>query len=127
MATAIKPTQKPGVEEAEAAPIHRIRITLTSKNVKNLEKGGCWAAWRWLACCGRAERAGWWARGRERRGRGSLGGAGSLGHLRHRRAAAAAAWPLLSAAASRWLARGARPCCLPRPAALLLPTQCVPT
>ncbi|EFN56903.1 hypothetical protein CHLNCDRAFT_22032 [Chlorella variabilis] len=38
MATAIKPTQKPGVEEAEAAPIHRIRITLTSKNVKNLEK-----------------------------------------------------------------------------------------
>lgn len=39
MATAIKPAQKPGVEEAEAAPIHRIRITLTSKNVKNLEKG----------------------------------------------------------------------------------------
>lgn len=38
MATAIKPAQKPGVEEAEAAPIHRIRITLTSKNVKNLEK-----------------------------------------------------------------------------------------
>lgn len=44
MATAIKPAQKPGVEEAEAAPIHRIRITLTSKNVKALEKGegrGC--------------------------------------------------------------------------------------
>ena len=40
MATAIKPVQKPGVEEAEAAPIHRIRITLTSKNVKSLEKGG---------------------------------------------------------------------------------------
>ncbi|KAI7840626.1 hypothetical protein COHA_005648 [Chlorella ohadii] len=38
MATAIKPAQKPGVEEAEAAPIHRIRITLTSKNVKSLEK-----------------------------------------------------------------------------------------
>eukprot|EP00887_Chlorella_sp_A99_P001052 scaffold14.g1052.t1 len=37
MAAAIKP-QKPGVEEAEAAPIHRIRITLTSRNVKNLEK-----------------------------------------------------------------------------------------
>ena len=34
MATAIKPAQKPGVEEAEAAPIHRIRITLTSKNVR---------------------------------------------------------------------------------------------
>ena len=30
---------KIGVEEG-AAPIHRIRITLTSKNVKNLEKGG---------------------------------------------------------------------------------------
>jgi small subunit ribosomal protein S20e len=39
MATAMKPAAKPGVEEAEAAPIHRIRITLTSKNVKNLEKG----------------------------------------------------------------------------------------
>lgn len=39
MATAIKPAQKPGVEEAEATPIHRIRITLTSKNVKALEKG----------------------------------------------------------------------------------------
>ncbi|GAB4818698.1 hypothetical protein N2152v2_005744 [Parachlorella kessleri] len=39
MAAAIKPAQKPGVEEAEAAPIHRIRITLTSRNVKNLEKG----------------------------------------------------------------------------------------
>ena len=48
MATAMKPAAKPGVEEAEAAPIHRIRITLTSKNVKNLEKGepegGSWAA-----------------------------------------------------------------------------------
>ena len=51
MATAIKPVQKPGVEEAEAAPIHRIRITLTSKNVKSLEKGG----WAWLGgCCMRA-------------------------------------------------------------------------
>lgn len=34
---------KPGVEkvgvEAEAPQVHRIRITLTSKNVKNLEKG----------------------------------------------------------------------------------------
>lgn len=39
MATAIKPAQKPGVEEAEQAPIHRIRITLTSRNVRNLEKG----------------------------------------------------------------------------------------
>lgn len=29
---------KVGVEEG-AAPIHRIRITLTSRNVKNLEKG----------------------------------------------------------------------------------------
>lgn len=35
---AIKPTMKEGVE-AEEAPLHRIRITLTSKNVKNLEKG----------------------------------------------------------------------------------------
>eukprot|EP00889_Picochlorum_renovo_P001838 jgi/Picre1/28868/NNA_004264.t1 len=38
MATAIKPVTKPGVEEAEAPQVHRIRITLTSKNVKNLEK-----------------------------------------------------------------------------------------
>lgn len=38
MATALKPgAGKPGVEEGE--PVHRIRITLTSKNVKNLEKG----------------------------------------------------------------------------------------
>ena len=45
MATAMKPAQKPGVEEADAAPIHRIRITLTSKSVRNLEKGErgwCW-------------------------------------------------------------------------------------
>lgn len=46
MAAAIKPKQ--GVEEpVEQAPIHRIRITLTSRNVKNLEKGeragGRWA------------------------------------------------------------------------------------
>ena len=31
--------EKTGVE-AEAPQTHRIRITLTSKNVKNLEKGG---------------------------------------------------------------------------------------
>ncbi|KAI7865600.1 40S ribosomal protein S20 [Spinellus fusiger] len=31
-------TQKPGVEEQVEAKIHRIRITLTSRNVKNLEK-----------------------------------------------------------------------------------------
>ena len=37
IATATKPV-KTGVEEGEAAPIHRIRITLTSKNVKSLEK-----------------------------------------------------------------------------------------
>ncbi|KAI7840625.1 hypothetical protein COHA_005647 [Chlorella ohadii] len=29
---------KPGAEEGEAAPIHRIRITLTSTKVKSLEK-----------------------------------------------------------------------------------------
>lgn len=29
---------KAGVEEAEEAQVHRIRITLTSRNVKNLEK-----------------------------------------------------------------------------------------
>jgi small subunit ribosomal protein S20e len=34
---ATKPVQKSGVEE-EVAPTHRIRITLTSRNVKNLEK-----------------------------------------------------------------------------------------
>ena len=45
MATAIKPAQKPGVEEAEAAPIHRIRITLTSKNVRGQSGAGC------LWCC----------------------------------------------------------------------------
>ena len=45
MATAMKPVAKAGVEEAEAAPIHRIRITLTSKNVRNLEKGARWG-WR---------------------------------------------------------------------------------
>ena len=43
MATAMKPVAKAGVEEAEAAPIHRIRITLTSKNVRNLEKGARWS------------------------------------------------------------------------------------
>ena len=30
---------KPGFEEAVEAKIHRIRITLTSRNVKSLEKG----------------------------------------------------------------------------------------
>ena len=30
---------KPGYEEASEAKIHRIRITLTSRNVKSLEKG----------------------------------------------------------------------------------------
>mmetsp|Transcript_14556 Transcript_14556/g.31709 ORF Transcript_14556/g.31709 Transcript_14556/m.31709 type:complete len:121 (+) Transcript_14556:88-450(+) len=34
---ATKPAQKAGVEE-EGPAVHRIRITLTSKNVKNLEK-----------------------------------------------------------------------------------------
>jgi hypothetical protein len=38
MATAVKPTMKQGVEEGTT--VHRIRITLTSKSVKNLEKGG---------------------------------------------------------------------------------------
>lgn len=38
MAEVAKPT-KLGVEQAHEVPIHRIRITLTSKNVTNLEKG----------------------------------------------------------------------------------------
>jgi ribosomal protein S10 len=38
MATAIKPVEKRGIEEADGAPIHRIRITLTSRNVRSLEK-----------------------------------------------------------------------------------------
>ncbi|KAL6767038.1 hypothetical protein ACKKBG_A38335 [Auxenochlorella protothecoides x Auxenochlorella symbiontica] len=37
MADVAKPT-KVGVEQAHEVPIHRIRITLTSKNVTNLEK-----------------------------------------------------------------------------------------
>ena len=39
---------KPGLEE-EGAAIHRIRITLTARNVKNLEKGeGCiGCTWEW--------------------------------------------------------------------------------
>lgn len=38
---AMKPAAgKPGLEE-EGSQIHRIRITLTSRNVKNLEKGVC--------------------------------------------------------------------------------------
>lgn len=37
--SAVKPAAgKPGMEE-EAAPVHRIRITLTSRNVRNLETG----------------------------------------------------------------------------------------
>ena len=35
---AMKPAGKPGLEE-DAAPIHRIRITLTSRNTAALEKG----------------------------------------------------------------------------------------
>lgn len=35
----MKPAAKPGVEEGEQVPIHRIRITLTSTHVKNLERG----------------------------------------------------------------------------------------
>lgn len=35
---AVKPATKPGYEESQE-PIHKIRITLSSKNVKNLEKG----------------------------------------------------------------------------------------
>jgi small subunit ribosomal protein S20e len=38
MATVMKPAAKQGVEEADDPQIHRIRITLTSRNVKNLEK-----------------------------------------------------------------------------------------
>lgn len=34
-----KPYEKEGYEEAPAAQAHRIRITLTSRDVKNLEKG----------------------------------------------------------------------------------------
>jgi len=32
------PTKKQGFEGEEASPVHRIRITLTSRNVRNLEK-----------------------------------------------------------------------------------------
>ena len=39
---AMKPHGKPGLED-DSSPIHRIRITLTSRNVKNLEKGAPWA------------------------------------------------------------------------------------
>ena len=35
---AVKPATKPGYEETQES-IHKIRITLSSKNVKNLEKG----------------------------------------------------------------------------------------
>jgi hypothetical protein len=59
---ATKPT-KAGVEEGES-PIHRIRITLTSRNVKNLEKGGflgrhatCLQC-SWAAACSYASRFG---------------------------------------------------------------------
>ncbi|KAG1050093.1 hypothetical protein G6F43_007613 [Rhizopus delemar] len=37
-AVADKSAVKPGLEEQAEAKIHRIRITLTSRNVKNLEK-----------------------------------------------------------------------------------------
>ncbi|GAA5805261.1 40S ribosomal protein S20 [Mucor mucedo] len=37
-AIAAKSAAKPGLEEQVEAKIHRIRITLTSRNVKNLEK-----------------------------------------------------------------------------------------
>ena len=53
-AAVIKPATKPGVEEADAAPVHRIRITLTSKNVRNLEKG----EWAWVCGGGGGGRAG---------------------------------------------------------------------
>ena len=36
--SALKAVGKPGQEE-DVAQVHRIRITLTSRNVKNLEKG----------------------------------------------------------------------------------------
>lgn len=36
--SALKAGGKPGQEE-DVAQVHRIRITLTSRNVKNLEKG----------------------------------------------------------------------------------------
>ncbi|KAG0244702.1 ribosomal protein S10p/S20e-domain-containing protein [Mortierella sp. GBAus27b] len=36
--SSIQKSSKPGVEEQIDQPIHRIRITLTSRNVKNLEK-----------------------------------------------------------------------------------------
>lgn len=35
---AVKPVVKPGYEETQE-PLHKIRITLSSKSVKNLEKG----------------------------------------------------------------------------------------
>lgn len=35
----VAPKGKQGYEEAIEPKIHRIRITLTSRNVKNLEKG----------------------------------------------------------------------------------------
>lgn len=38
---ATKPAAKPGMEDGEGAHVHRICITLTSKNVKSLEKGAC--------------------------------------------------------------------------------------
>jgi hypothetical protein len=38
MAYAMKPPKQQGVEETQEQ-IHKIRITLSSKNVKNLEKG----------------------------------------------------------------------------------------
>ena len=37
MASGAPPMSKPGKEEVEAPSLHKIRITLTSRNVKNLE------------------------------------------------------------------------------------------
>ena len=36
---------KVGVEEGEQARVHKIRITLSSRNVKNLEKGAALLSW----------------------------------------------------------------------------------
>lgn len=44
MATTLPPPAtkpKAGFEQPEQVPFHRIRITLSSRNVKSLEKGTC--------------------------------------------------------------------------------------
>lgn len=51
---------------AVVAKTHKIRITLTSKNVKNLEKGKARSLW----CTGESL-AGWWNSGRARGRRGA--------------------------------------------------------